>query len=327
MQISYGTHAGGLETSQGYGYAGINIINSLQALGHTTPFNYAKAPIQFDFTQPFYYQFSPDQYNIGYTPWESTGLMDGWSDSMNSVDEIWTTSDWCKNVFEKAGVTSKIFVYPHGIEHIWKPFRRVKGTQLRFLHVGEPAPRKCGQMVFDAFTELFGNDNRYQLTIKANGVNTVRAHLPSGEIDDPMNMYKNVNVIKTVLPIEELVSLYNSHHALVYPSYGEGFGFIPLQAMASGMPTIFNPTWAPYRNFSVGLEIEDRLIDSLWPEIHPGQVLEPSYESLLKQMQNTADYFDSYADQAYDNAPAIHEEYDWLRVTEKAFQHVVSRFS
>jgi glycosyltransferase involved in cell wall biosynthesis len=330
MQISYGTHAGGLEVTQGYGYAGYNIIKSLQELGHTTPFNHPDAPVQFDFTQPYYYQWHPghNQYHIGYTPWESTQLMDGWVDAMNACDEVWTTSDWCMDVFEKAGVTKPLFLFPHGIEHIWKPFRRLySGQKLRFLHVGEPAHRKCGQMAFDAFVELFGNDNRYHLTIKSNGYSTIRAKLPSGEIADPEERYHNVTIIREVLDINDLISLYNKSHVLLYPSYGEGFGFIPLQAMASGMPTIMNTTWAPYRDYSVGLNVTDREVDTLWPEVHPGKVLEPNFESLKEQMARAADDFETYADAAFEVAPSIHLAYDWKNVTEAAFEHVVKRFS
>jgi glycogen synthase len=33
--------------------------------------------------------------------------------------------------------------------------------------------------------------------------------------------------------------LYGSH-ALLYPSHGEGFGLIPLDVIASGLPTIYS---------------------------------------------------------------------------------------
>jgi glycosyltransferase involved in cell wall biosynthesis len=245
---------------------------------------------------------------------------------MEQMDEIWTTSDLCARWFKEDGVTKPIHIYEHGIEHIWTPFKRRRSNVLRFLHIGEPAPRKNGQMAFNAFVELFGNDPRYQFTIKSNGYSTIRAKLPSGEIANPVERYKNVHIIKKILPVEELVALYHSHHVLLYPSYGEGFGFIPLQGMATGMPVIFNPTWAPYRRFSAGLDIEDRLIDSKWPEVHPGQILEPSYESLKEQMQAVADNFESYSDKAFSLAPQIHIDYDWVEVTRKAFAHVEKKF-
>lgn len=326
MQISFHTHYGGLDTTQGYGVAGYNIVKSLQELGHTTPFNDAGSPVMFNFTQPSYFQFNDGQYNIGYTPWESTLLNDNWANLMNDCSEMWTTSDWCKQVFKDNGVTAPMYVYPHGINHEWSPFRRRSNRVLRFLHHGEPAHRKGGQMVVNAFGELFGNKPGYELTLKANGFTAVRAESSLG-IEAVDKHFKNVFIIKNVLDLPDLISLYKQHHVLLYPSYGEGFGFIPLQAMATGMPVIMTTTWAPYKNYSVGLDIKDRLVDTLWPGEHPGKVLEPTYESLKEQMIRAADDFETFSDQAFEFAPKIHDEYDWVNVTERAFAPIVKKFS
>lgn len=324
--ISFHTHYGGLDVTQGYGYAGFHIVKSLQELGHTTPFNHAEAPVMLNFTQPTYFQFHPGQYNIGYTPWESTELVGNWNNLLNDCDEAWTTSDWCADVFRANGVTKPISVYPHGIDHEWTPLRRKRNNVLRFLHHGEPAHRKGGQIVVDAFGELFGNKPGYELTLKANGFTAVRAKTAFG-IEPIDKYYNNVFLIKEILDLPELISLYKRHHVLVYPSYGEGFGFIPLQAMATGMPVILNTTWAPYKKYSVGLNVQDRLIPTLWTGEHPGNVLEPSFESVKEQMLKAADDFETYADQAFEFAPKIHTEYDWVTVTERAFAHVVKKFS
>lgn len=321
------THAGGLDTAQGYGVAGEQIVSALQRLGHTTPFNRAESPIGFNFTQPYYFAVSYNQYKIGYTPWESTQLHDGWLDSMNMMDEIWTTSDWCAKYFALAGVKPPIYVYEHGIDHKWSNFRRKPGKVLKFLHHGEPATRKCGPLVFQAFTELFGNDERYSLTIKSNGMSTIRAKRLDNTIARPEEVYKNVRVVPEMLELEQLISLYHMHDVLVYPSFGEGFGLIPLQGMATGMPVILNPTWAPYRDFSVGLDVEDSLVDSPWPNLHPGKMLEPSLDSIKEQMLCVAIDFERYSDEAYETSPAIHEAYDWTDLTRIAFAHVSEKVS
>jgi glycosyltransferase involved in cell wall biosynthesis len=326
MEISFDTHAGGLDAGQGYGVAGEQIVLALQRLGHTTPFQNPAAPIGLAFTQPYYFKFHENQYKIGYTPWESTEPHDGWVDSINQMDEFWTTSDWCLNVFKNAGVKVPMHVFEHGISSDWAPYRRKPGGVLKFLHHGEPATRKCGQMTLDAFSDLFGNDDRYSLTIKSNGPPTARAKLPDGSIIGAPDRYSNVRINKTALDIQDLVSLYYSHDVLIYPSFGEGFGFIPLQALATGMPVIFNTTWAPYRRFSTGLEISDREVESPWPLIHPGNMLEPSYESLKAQMREVANNFESHLDKAITQAPEIHEQYDWTRLTENAFDHVIKKF-
>ena len=305
----------------------------MNKLGIETPFNVSAdvAPVSFNFTQPSYYQFNEGQYIIGYTPWESTKLQDNWANLMIMCDEVWTTSDWCEQVFKDNGVTKPLKVFEHGIDHMWSPSRRVTASSrnkvLRFLHVGEPASRKGGQMVFDAFVELFGNDPSYSLTIKANGISSVRAKLPDQSIAPPDEVYNNVFLRNQLVSREQLVQIYNAHHVLVYPSWGEGFGFIPLEAMASGMPVIFNTTWAPYRRFSVGLDIADRLIDTVQENDHPGQMLEPNFESLKEQMQRAADDFETFSEQAFKFAPRIHHDYDWTRLTQKAFAPIVKKFA
>lgn len=320
-EISFYTHVGGADTSQGYGYAGVNIVNALNKLGVKTPYNSDTAPIQLNFTQPWYYQWEnrDNQLKIGYTPWESTKLWETWPEYMNLMDEVWATNDFTAEVFKANGVEKPIHVYEHGIEPIWTPFNRGTPRKIKFLHVGEPAMRKNGQMVYDAFYDLFGNDDNYSLTIKANGFSTIRHHR-DGIFDEPINACRNVNLITEVLDIEDLINLYHNHHILVYPSYGEGFGFIPIQAMATGMPVIMNTSWASYKRFVVTEPVEDKLIESPWPDVHPGEMLEPDFESLKRSMVDTVENIGKRSGAAFGLSPYIHAQYSWEKVTKKAFQ-------
>ncbi len=169
MNISLATPKNGLNPSTGFGYAAQHIVKSLQSLGHTVSWSNANTPIQINFTQPSHYKLHKNQYQIGYTPWESTEISKEWVERMNLCNEVWGTSDWVAEVFKNNGVTVPIKVYPHGIEKIWVPKRRkvLEGQPLKFLHVGEPAPRKSGQLVVDTFIKMFGNNPDYQLTIKS----------------------------------------------------------------------------------------------------------------------------------------------------------------
>jgi len=58
------------------------------------------------------------------------------------------------------------------------------------------------------------------------------------------------------MSVENLVNLYHTHHCLVYPTWGEGFGFIPLQGLASGMPTITTYPWANYEKYIGPLKLK-----------------------------------------------------------------------
>ena len=167
MDISFSTPVINLKTSNGYGHAASKIIDSLKRLGHNAPFQDARAKVQLNFSQPIYYKLHRNQYQISYTPWESTAIPKEWFEYLDNCDEVWTTSNWCKEVFEANGIKD-VKVYPHGIDPMWRPKKRniEHGRPIKFLHVGEPAPRKAGQMVVDAFISLYGNNPFYSLTIK-----------------------------------------------------------------------------------------------------------------------------------------------------------------
>ena len=329
MQISFFTPTINLKNSNGYGYAGLNIINSLQQLGHTVPYSNPKSPVQLNFAQPEHFKMHKNQYQIGYTPWESTIVPERWKKMIETTDEMWTTSDWCANVFEENGYKN-IKVYPHGIEDIWIPKKRKQSDIIKFLHIGEPAPRKAGQMVVDAFAHLYGNKPGYSLTIKAYYNNTTRVYnniIDRNIIGLPQNIYNNVEVITKELTNEELVNLYHDHDVLVYPSYGEGFGFIPLQALATGMPTICTSGWAHYEKYLGPLKIKSQLIDSPWPFPHEGKLFEPNYKHLLEVMRDVGLNFNAYSGYYFAQANKIHQDYNWLQLTKNSFQHIFQKFN
>ena len=318
-----------MRSQNGYGYATKNIVQSLNNLGHRTPFQDPKSPVQLNFSQPEFYKMHKDQYQISYTPWESTVIPEIWHENLKLCDEIWTTSDWCANVFEDNGYKD-VKVFPHGIDPIWQPKKRIIKDKIKFLHLGEPAPRKAGQMVVDAFIYLFGNDPNYHLTIKAAGHNTTRVFnnfIDRSIIGVPNEMFSNITINDKMLNDEELLDLYYDHDVLVYPSYGEGFGFIPLQALASGMPTICTAAWAHYDNFLGPLKLKSEIIDSPWPFPHSGKVFEPEFQHLVETMKDVANNFNAYSGYYYAQSTKIHEEYNWDRLTKKAFDPIIKKFS
>jgi len=329
MNISFSTVIANLKSKNGYGYAGENIVKSLNNLGHFVPFQDPKSKVQFNFSQPAHFKLHKNQYQISYTPWESTVIPEDWKEYMDACDEIWTTSDWCANVFEDNGYKVDK-VYPHGIDPIWKPYKRQDDGIIKFLHVGEPAPRKAGQMVVDSFISLFGNNPEYSLTIKADQINTTRVYnnfIDKNIIGAPEKLYSNINLITEVLTNEELVQLYNSHDVLIYPSYGEGFGFIPFQALATGMPTICTNGWAHYEKYLGPLKLKSKIIDSPWPFPHKGKVFEPNRQHLLELMRDVSINFKAYSNYYFAQSTKIHKDYNWDQLTENAFKDIFKKFS
>ncbi|UVK61136.1 glycosyltransferase [Streptomyces phage Angela] len=322
MDISFSTIPGNLNTTIGYGVAGFNMVRSLQKLGHKVPFADKHCKIEIFFSQPDYWEWSSQfAYHIGYTPWESTGLPSGWLEQMNLADEVWTTSELIRRWYSAAGVKN-VKVYPHGIDPQWTPKKRNVYSKMKFLHMGEPAPRKGGQMAVDAFRAAFGDNPDVELTLKAHRLNNAR-RIENGRILGPITDYSNVKLVTQELPEDHLVGFVKQHHVMVYPSWGEGFGLIPFQALATGMPTICTEKWAQYRSYLGPLGINSKLTESPWPGVHPGKMLEPSFDDLVDKYRYTYENFDALSNQFYAQAPKLHEEYNWETLTEAAFAHLI----
>lgn len=325
MKISYHTVKDNLDTTRGYGTAGLRVVTSLQELGHEVQFDDPTAPVQISFCQPTWMKFHPGQYRIGYTPWESTELPHMWVEAFNNCDEVWATSPWVANVFEMRGVKVPIKVYEHGLDPKWQPVKRQNDGVVKFLHMGEPALRKGGQMALDAFREAFGDREDVHLTIKAYLVNYIRVW-SNGDVVHPEDAhYNNVTVINEMMHPHELTALYADHDVMVYPSYGEGFGFIPLQSLGTGMPTICTDEWAPYRNFLGPLALKGRWDRSIWA-LHPGDVYYPKYDDLVGTLRFAAKEIDWLHTYYYKQAEAIHQAYNWTEKTAEAFDHIFKMF-
>jgi glycosyltransferase involved in cell wall biosynthesis len=339
MKFSLLVPESSLQQNHGYGVATEGVRWSLTALGHDVSFNDPTAPVEIAFTQPNLWKWSSESsYKIGYIPWESTRFPAGWVEIMQTADEMWATSPWVQAVLEKHGLTN-VRVYQHGIDaYSWGRVLRRQQGPIKFLHIGEPAPRKGGQETFDAFMEITdGNPAAGLLTIKAHGEQNIRGVQPdyidpdgdlwiNAEWEKPLN----VSVITDEMSQHELARLMHDHDVLVYPSWGEGFGLIPLQAMVTGMPVICTAAWAPYRSLLLpDLRLNSRLVPSPWPDIHPGNMYQPNTEDLSDMMGLIATAgpgYDDLAVQAYAESFEVERFYDWITLTHNAFNHILEKF-
>ena len=137
----------------------------------------------------------------------------------------------------------------------------------------------------------------------------------------PEAFYKNIRVIESFITTEQVNGLYDLCDAFVYPSWGEGFGFNPLQAMAKGIPTICTSGWASYARY-ITMPIDSKWEESPWPAIHPGFLLKPDYSQLKIFMEDVADDYEYYSSLAYKNAFLIHKDYNWQKVSKPAIKRL-----
>lgn len=320
-QISW--HTPPVGRSNGYGYAAVESIKALQRAGIRVDWNEPRCNIHIDFVQPHAYTGNVHQYRIGYTPWESSEVPCGWVEKINKCNDFWTPSNYCKDVFENAGVEHDIKVVPHGIDpEIFTIEQRTLNDKFVFLHIGGPTERKGGQRVVDAFIQTFGGRDDVFLVIKA--IEHTEARWYNGGQLDTVETHPQIGVITSEISESDLASLYHRAHCLVYPSRGEGFGFIPFQGMATGVPTIVTDASAmkDFSHFGIPLEASEVPCDGLdtFGGIHIGTWFEPSQERLCELMEDVVSNWGEYNKKAIQSAHIIHATQTWDHVAKQMIE-------
>jgi len=104
-----------------------------------------------------------------------------------------------------------------------------------FLHVGTLQPRKNISTIIEAFVKFKKDDfEDYYLVLAG------RKGWYFDKISKQINDSEIVDYVIFTGPVtnEELIGLYNLSYLFIYASNYDGFGLVPLEAMATGTPTI-----------------------------------------------------------------------------------------
>lgn len=103
------------------------------------------------------------------------------------------------------------------------------------LYVGGFGPRKNIKSLVIAFAKICNDlPQKYQLVILGKKEKDYSDIIILAEALG----LKNDIIFPGLAPVEDMPYLYNGSHLFVYPSFYEGFGLPPLEAMACGVPTI-----------------------------------------------------------------------------------------
>ena len=289
----------------GFGTADRQIRSAMQGVGHPIVPTRDEADIVFNFCHPHQAQISDRLPSVTYFPWESSAPRDGWIKHLEMADRVLVTSEWMQETVRKWGFEADVL--HHGINQGWNMVDREPVEKFRFLMVGFEALRKGGREALRAFNMAFKGRDDVELIIKT------KAPGMGG------SFFENVTFIDKDLPFEELQQLFYSCHALISPSYGEGFGMPGLDALATGMPVIHTAGFSPYADFiHPDLRIPSTLVDSPWPLTHPGKMFKPSVTDLADQMDLVVQEYDDYKWWTQDRQDSLRKKFDWGTLVDDA---------
>lgn len=302
--------------NDGFGTAGLQVLKSLERLGHevvnVNPYTRPEVDVTFSFSHPDGF-YNTDGFDVGYFPWESDAMQNGWKKRMSVMDELWVTSPWLQEVAADWGFDT--YVYEHGVNPIFTQPRKYPADRpLTFLAMGLESYRKGSYEVLRAFNRAFGGSDQVRLIIKTQARNM------------PKNFWPNVEIIDWDMTLEELAHLYYSVDVFVAPTYGEGFGIPARDALCTGIPVIATGGFLPYEKFMhPDLVIPATKIDSPWPDIHPGQVFRPDVDSLVDQMRAVEENYSGYFKHSLSKQADLGCHYNWDRLTDEAFSALENR--
>ncbi len=177
------------------------------------------------------------------------------------------------------------------------------------------------QLVISAFLECFDGDEDYQLILKvSNGIE----HLNLNPSLHDLEKHPQITVLNGFIPKDALVSLYKNSHCMVYPTAGEGFGLIPYQAIATGMPTICTELSGCSQFADMSMPLKASWGDPSETDLEHHNLVGtgaqnaiPDYEDLCRLMKKVVDEYYNEKAKAMRSARIIHKYETWNDVADE----------
>ena len=314
----------GSDANCGYGHAYSKIRDNIDRAADGCNFieianEYVNADIGLYFGPfPVPNAHSPNQVKIHMSSHETTHFDKGRGEGYLTADDFWTPGVMGETAARNYGVPDeKIYLFPHGVDgSVFSATPRGGGSEIKFLHMDSGSGRRRAYLAIQCFRDAFQGNPNYELTLHYKGGNDHSDWTHENVLNTGGEwIERNIRCINKTLTSHELVAVMHFHDVLLYPSEGEGFGLIPLQALATGMPIISTAKWSSYSHF-----YQDTIIESSWgnsgsdwgyPHVGLHEVIDT--DSVVSHLRAVAGDIDAVARKFLAQRDSVIAEFDWLK--------------
>lgn len=227
--VLYFQSVSGRGRGDGYGSSSKDLLEALHDAGIKTSESFNNQNIGLLYHSPYSIMRMETRFRILFTMFESSKIPEDWIEILKLADMVIVPSKWCSGVFAQSGIKTRVVPLGYN-DKIFRYIPRSIRKPFTFLHYDAFNARKGHFEVFNAFNKAFEGNNDVKMIFK-----TTRDAV---SVPISPSAYPNIEVIYGDVPQSELRDIMERSDAFVFPSRGEGFGLTPLEAMATGLPTI-----------------------------------------------------------------------------------------
>ena len=249
----------------GYGVAGLNIVKELHIDNNVCLWPMGQPQVtsqedmmciaklvnnshRFDYNAPclkIWHQHDMAQFvgkgkHIGFPFFELDEFNDQEKHSLNSLDQIFVTCDWAKEIIQSETSVKDIQVVPLGVDtKIFKPVDFEEKEKTIFLNCGKWEVRKGHDILSELFNDAFEEKDDVELWVMSHN-----PFLSETEEKEWHNLYLNsklsekIKLVPRVKTHEEVYNIMAHADCGIFPSRAEGWNLELLEMLACGKQVI-----------------------------------------------------------------------------------------
>ena len=279
-------------------------------------------------------------YNIAYTVSETETIAPEMVNACLPFNELWVPTEYVWNAFAQGGFPeNKMRLIPYGVDiELFNPAGKIANIlddKFIFFAVSGWGIRKGWDLLIQAYSEEFSPEDNVCLFIKTGNYSHDG---PPEKIRNEIKLFQEkygckspIVVTTDILNDHVMAVLYRSSNCFVLPTRGEGFGIPFLEAMATGLPTIFTD-YGGMKDFArkenaFPIEVDKIDVyppaDNLYRYYKGHHFAYPNLESLKKQMRFVYQNYDEAKKTATRGRMNVLTSWTWQKVCTIAADRLV----